>query len=631
MASDAPSGGPAADDAEVGVGRSGGLAGLTPSGRAVVPVAWSLYDFANTIFSYAVVSTAIGLWLTDDSRFGQGLGQLVQGITIAVSVGLNALVSPILGALSDRGGRRLPFLLFFTVLTIVPTLVIGPSPALVGAALFTLANFAYQAALIYYDATLSIGQLSRRRAASCRGSASASGTWARSSPRLTLLLLGITETPDPIFLHRRCAVRDLRGPDLPGRAGPPQAPRPRASGSATSRRRSAQIRVTIDHARTVPGLLRFLLGRFFYSDAVNTLIVVMSVVAVRGGRSDPGPVAHHLGRADGRRDRRELRAGARLSTGSARSGRSSWSSRRGSSGLVLGVASLGVEWHDAGIAIFVIAGAILGSGLGGVQVADRVFMIRLSPPARLGEFFGLYGLVGKGSQVIGQLLFGVILFLFFDSLGNGAYQIAILSLLVTMLIGLWLVWPVSDAGRAATTRRMAGRMPSRSCRPSGSRRRTPRSNRASQRAGLRAGSVRVAVRVSLAPGPGRADHRLERRMRGLPAEHVGRPLGAKRRGPAGRLRAAVPTANGIDRPTTASAAATTSRIENPPPMPRLQASELVGPSGRRGPSPRSPAGARRRGPRRGCSRGCTSRRASGSRRRRPSAAGRPRPPPGRSG
>jgi MFS-type transporter involved in bile tolerance (Atg22 family) len=31
----------------------------------------------------------------------------------------------------------------------------------------------------------------------------------------------------------------------------------------------------------VPGLGRFLLGRFFYSDAVNTIIVVMSVVAVR--------------------------------------------------------------------------------------------------------------------------------------------------------------------------------------------------------------------------------------------------------------------------------------------------------------------------------------------------------------
>ena len=71
-------------------------------------------------------------------------------------------------------------------------------------------------------------------------------------------------------------------------------------------------------------------------------------------------------------------------------------------------------------------------------------MIRLSPPARLGEFFGLYGLVGKGSQVVGQLLYGIIVFLFVDTLGNGAYQLAILSLLVTMGIGLWLVWPVND-------------------------------------------------------------------------------------------------------------------------------------------------------------------------------------------
>ena len=55
------------------------------------PAAWALYDFANTIFSYAVVSVAIGLWLTDDSRFGAGPGQLIQGVAIAISVGINAL------------------------------------------------------------------------------------------------------------------------------------------------------------------------------------------------------------------------------------------------------------------------------------------------------------------------------------------------------------------------------------------------------------------------------------------------------------------------------------------------------------------------------------------------------------
>ena len=71
-------------------------------------------------------------------------------------------------------------------------------------------------------------------------------------------------------------------------------------------------------------------------------------------------------------------------------------------------------------------------------------MVRLSPPDRIGEFFGIYGLVGKGSQVVGQLLYGALIFLLLDPLGNGAYQVAVLSLLVTMLIGLWLVWPVSD-------------------------------------------------------------------------------------------------------------------------------------------------------------------------------------------
>ena len=36
----------------------------------------------------------------------------------------------------------------------MPTAFIGPSPPVVGLVLFIVANFAYQAALIYYDATL---------------------------------------------------------------------------------------------------------------------------------------------------------------------------------------------------------------------------------------------------------------------------------------------------------------------------------------------------------------------------------------------------------------------------------------------------------------------------------------------
>ena len=127
--------------------------------------------------------------------------------------------------------------------------------------------------------------------------------------------------------------------------------------------------------------------------------------------------------------------------------------------------------------MFLVAGAILGSGLGGVQVADRVLMVRLSPPERLGEFFGLYGLVGKGSQVIGQLLYGADRCSCSSTpLGVGAYQVAVLSLLVTMLIGAWLLRP----GQRSLERLRRGARRRRR-RRSASRRRPRRSSRADGR------------------------------------------------------------------------------------------------------------------------------------------------------
>ena len=418
------------------------LAALTPSGRARVPFAWSLYDLANTVYSYAVVSTAIGLWLTSDARFGAGPGQLIQGVAIAISVGLNALVSPFLGALSDRGGRRLPFLLFFTVLTIVPSALIGPTPAVVGAALFTVSNFAYLAALIYYDATLAEVSTPATRGR-LSGIGVGIGYIGTLLTAVTLLALGITESPDPIFLIAGILFAIFAIPIFVVVREPRPAPGTERVSWSDVRGSFAQIAVTIRHARQVPGLLRFLLGRFFYSDAVNTLIVVMSVIAVKGMGLSQGQFLYVSlvlvlvaiaasviwGRLVDRFGPKRTLVAVLVS----------WVA-----GLLLGVVALSLPSTATGIAIFILAGAIVGSGLGGVQVADRVLMIRLSPPARLGEFFGLYGLVGKGSQVVGQLLYGIIVFLFVDTLGNGAYQLAILSLLVTMGIGLWLVWPVND-------------------------------------------------------------------------------------------------------------------------------------------------------------------------------------------
>jgi len=204
----------------------------------------------------------------------------------------------------------------------------------------------------------------------------------------------------------------------------------------------SQLRTTIDHARAVPGLGRFLLGRFFYSDAVNTIIVVMTVVTVYAkGLSESTAQIVLLG----------LTVVAVLASFGWGRLVDAWGPKRTlmavlaswGAGLVVGAISLGVD-GPLGFVAFLAAGAVLGSGLGGVQVADRVFMVRLSPPERLGEFFGLYGLVGKGSQVIGQTLYGVTLFLLLDTFKVGAYQLAVLTLLVTMIIGYRLIQPVSD-------------------------------------------------------------------------------------------------------------------------------------------------------------------------------------------
>lgn len=412
------------------------LAALTPSGQARVPVAWALYDFANTIFSFAVVSGAIGLWLTDAAQFGERDGNFLLSVAIVISVGLNAVVSPILGALSDRGGRRLPFLLVFTSLCVAASAFISAAGPTFGLALFVVANFAYQAALIYYDATLRTVSRHETRG-TLSGIGVAVGYMGTIVVGLAIFLLDV-----PVEDRFRLSALMFAFFAIPIFLLVKEA----STGETISRADLAssfgQLFRTVEHARGVPGLGRFLLGRFFYSDAVNTVIVVMSVVTVRAmGMTATVANLILLGLT-------VVAVGASFGWGRLVD---SWGPKRTlmavlwswAVGLVIGGLSIGIS-GPVGIALFLVAGAILGSGLGGVQVADRVFMLRLSPPARLGEFFGLYGLVGKGSQVIGQLLYGLILLWTFDALGNGAYQVAVLSLLVTMLIGAWLIRPVSD-------------------------------------------------------------------------------------------------------------------------------------------------------------------------------------------
>jgi MFS transporter, UMF1 family len=414
------------------------LAGLTPSGRAGVPVAWALYDFANTVYSYAIVSFAMGLWVADDARLGPADGQLWFGIANAASVGLNALVSPVLGAMSDRGGRRLPYLLFFTAQTIIATAAIGliagdtGSPiAFLGLFLFTIANFSYQAALIYYDSTLPVVSKPQSRGR-VSGIGVAVGYLGTIAIALLILLTGSEDGPltflmaaglfalfaAPIFLF----VRE------------PTGTRFRVGDAIAS---WSQLRTTIEHARQVPGLLRFLVGRFFYTDPVNTVIVVMSVFAVEA-----------IGLT--KTQTNLVLLGLTVAAVIASFGWGFLVERIGPKRTlmwVLGSWCVGLVIAGAVLSVptFLLAGLLLGSGLGGVWTSDRVFMLRLSPPERVGEFFGLYGLAGKFSAVTGPVLYGAIVSTLLNAgWGKGAYQVGILSFLILMVVGIAFLLGVPD-------------------------------------------------------------------------------------------------------------------------------------------------------------------------------------------
>jgi MFS transporter, UMF1 family len=338
-------------------------------------------------------------------------------------------VSPFLGALSDRYGRRLPFLLVFTLMACLPAMAVPFVDVPLGILLFCVANFGYQAALIYYDATLRLVSTPENRGW-MSGVGNAVGYMGTVLIVVILLVTGLNVTltfvvapllflalATPVFLI-------LREDGIRQRDASPMG----AAWSQTWR--------TLRSLREYPGLGRFLAARFFYTDALATSITVMTVFAVEAigfGETEVNVVFLGLTLA-------AIAAGFLWGKLTDR-----WGPKRT---LFVVLCTWAVALVIGGAFLekvpFILAGILIGSGFSGMQVADRVLMYRLSPPERLGEFYGLYGLVGKGSQVIGGLIYGLTLFLLFDSIGTTAYQVGIATLVVTMLIGMYLVRGVPE-------------------------------------------------------------------------------------------------------------------------------------------------------------------------------------------
>jgi UMF1 family MFS transporter len=415
--------------------------------RAVV--SWVVYDLANTIFSMGVVS----LYFPELVKLSVGAESADATLSIvqSISYGIIFLLSPLLGAMTDRAGRRMPFLVWSTAISVTATALIARGPFVSAAALFIVANATYQAGLQFYDALLVNVTTPENR-----GRIGGIGVGVGYIGSFVAIALGRAFGPDDfptLFLSLALAFLLFALPCFLFVREPRDRPRRQVFGWRVIRESTAETIRTLRSGREYPGLLRFLVGRVFYTDAINTVIGFMALYALNvaaaaglepdaasfakdmimlGAISCAVPAGFVWGRiADRIGPKRTLDAVLYLWMGT----------------FVLAAA---VGAFELSLGWLALVACLAGVGLAGTWSADRPYMLRLAPPHRIGEFYGLYGMVGRFSAITGPALWGLTTYLLVQQSGLPVLMgeaAAIVVLLAMIVIGYVILRPVSDAPR----------------------------------------------------------------------------------------------------------------------------------------------------------------------------------------
>ena len=433
----------------------------TPATPAAAPVglahpapfrsvaSWVLYDLANTIFSMGVVSMYFSLWVRDG--VGAERADTVYGVITGVSMGIIFILSPLLGAMSDRAPRRMPFLIVSTLLCVTLTMLLGRIGHWGTIIAFVLANAAYQAGLQFYDSLLVevTTEANRGRIGGIGVGVGYLGSYIAvglglildtTDKALVFTLIGIAFLA--FALPCFCFVRE-RGNPHPGKVFDPRV-------IASSLVETVR---TLRGGKRFPGLLRFLVGRVFYTDAINTVISVMTLYAVN--------VAVSVGRSPAAAERTAKLVMMSAITFAVIGGFVwGWIVDRLGPKRTLDIvlclwlftlalaAAMGL--FSLPIAVLWVVAALAGVALGGVWSADRPLMLRLTPPDRVGEFYGLYGMVGRFSAITGPLIWAAVTAFTVRTLGLPVHVgqgYGVLALLCMIVLSGVILRPVDDTPR----------------------------------------------------------------------------------------------------------------------------------------------------------------------------------------
>lgn len=413
-------------------------------------LAWALYDFANSAFPTVVSTFVIAAYfasaIAPDPATGQaqwGWMQTAAGLAIA-------LLSPLLGAVADAGGRRRALLALCTAVLVAAVAGIWfarpqPSDTLLALGCVGVATVAFELAMVLYNAMLPqvappgrIGRLS--------GLAWGLGYGGGLACLLLCLVLLVRPDPSPFGLDRATAEH-VRATALltaawiaafawPVMLALPDPPPPRPSWTVAVRAGLGEIAAMLRALPRRPAMLRFLLARLFYTDGLNTLFAFGAIYAagVFGMGFEEillfgialnvtaGAGAGIFGLVDDRLGSRRtiLVALAAL--------------------IVCGTGLLVVESKAA----FWALALGLGIFIGPAQAASRTLMARLAPPGEVAAHFGLFALSGRITGFLGPAVLAAV------TAASGSQRAGMATVLLFLALGGAILLAVPNDARPAS-------------------------------------------------------------------------------------------------------------------------------------------------------------------------------------
>ncbi|MCR4439098.1 MAG: MFS transporter [bacterium] len=189
-------------------------------------------------------------------------------------------------------------------------------------------------------------------------------------------------------------------------------------------------------SKETPGVLRFLAAKFFYEEAVETIIIFMAVYAVKVVGFSSDVVVPFF-----------LVATTAAAIGSFLFGllTDRFGPKSALTVVLTGwIVSLVLVVAIDNRALFWGLACAIGMFLGGTWTSARPLLVTLVPAARLGEFFGLYSLSGKAAAITGPLLWGTVVYALGAYGDEVKYKAAVAALALLMLVGRLLLRGVPD-------------------------------------------------------------------------------------------------------------------------------------------------------------------------------------------